>query len=189
MLVSVSRHLYITADRRVLYQRKPFGLSLEKAGQSRKNHLVHYLIRDHFSGHFYAEASESKDLISAGAFVYRAWSVKEEHSFRGVPETLSVPATVARVFKNLPEFVQGWGVHVIEPPSGFEAGVRDLRTWEDQVVFDATFGEHSFEQIQQLALLRSYLLSTDKNDKTGTSKLARWSAGFRGPLRIPAPPE
>jgi hypothetical protein len=107
LLISLSRHLYIAADGRVLYQKKPFDLSLEKVDQSPKNHLIHYLIRDHYSGHFYAEAGASRNLPSAEAFVFRAWSVKDKHSFQGMPETLSVPSTVARVFPQFPEFVQG----------------------------------------------------------------------------------
>lgn len=187
LLVSISRHLWITGDGRVLYQKKAFDLSLEKLGQSPKNHLVHYLIRDHYSGHFYAEAGASRNLPSAEAFVFRAWSVKEKHSFQGMPETLSVPSTVARVFPQLQEFVEGWGVHVIEPPSGFEAGVRDLRTWEDQIVFDAGIGEFSLQEIQQIALLQSFIRSGEPDAK-GTSKFERWIKGLRPPLRIPALP-
>jgi hypothetical protein len=69
----------------------------------------------------------------------------------------------------------------------FEAGVRDLRTWEDQVVFDAGIGEFSLEEVQQIALLLSFIRSGEPDAK-GTSKFERWIKGVRPPLRIPALP-
>ena len=50
LIVSVSKHLYITARGEIRFQKKAFDVSLDKIGKLPKEHLVHYLLRDHYSG-------------------------------------------------------------------------------------------------------------------------------------------
>lgn len=127
LLVSVSRHLFITSDDRVRYQKKPFAFTLDNVSRSAKEHVVHYLIRDHFSGHFYAEVGRSTELMEPDVFLMRAWTQKEDHFFCGAPDILTVPASVTHAFAWMIDFIAMWEIKVIEPTSGFQAGVRDLQ--------------------------------------------------------------
>lgn len=49
-----------------------------------------------------------------------------------VPDSLTVPKTVVSQFPDLLPWLDDLGVDVIKATSGFQAGVRDLRTWEDE---------------------------------------------------------
>lgn len=60
--VSVSKHIYITGARVLKFQKKPFELALTNVGSAERAHIVHYLVRDHFSGAFYGEICSSKEL-------------------------------------------------------------------------------------------------------------------------------
>jgi hypothetical protein len=52
LIICISKHLYVTKSGPIKYQQKSFDVSLAKVDKAEKEHLVHYLIRDHFSGVF-----------------------------------------------------------------------------------------------------------------------------------------
>jgi hypothetical protein len=131
LVVSVSRHYYITKQGKYQYQKKPFEVDLGES--SSKLHVVHYLIRDHFSGLFYAELTDTQHLIPIREFLYRAWSEKREHPFLGVPSGITVPKNVQKLWPAVAGFLAGLGIEVIKVTSGFQGGVRDIRTWEDHL--------------------------------------------------------
>lgn len=81
LVVSVSKHLYILKNGQVTYQKKPLEVDLLNCRDSTKDHVVHYLIKDHFSGALYGEVSPSSNLLSLGEFLYRAWSPKKSVRF------------------------------------------------------------------------------------------------------------
>ncbi len=83
------------------YQKKPFDVRIENLQSSQKTHIVHYVIRDHFSGLFYAELSDSDSLIPIHDFLYRAWQNKLFHPMVGIPDFMTIP-------KNAHKF---WGHH------------------------------------------------------------------------------
>ncbi len=131
LVVSMSRHYYVTKQGKYQYQKKPFEVQL--GAQGTRLHAVHYVIRDHFSGLFYAEISDSDHLIPIEDFLYRAWCKKTEHPFHGIPEAISVPKTVQNVWPLVTELLMQSGIEVIDVTSGFQGGVRDIRTWEDNL--------------------------------------------------------
>ena len=133
LVISVSRHFWVGKDRVIRYQEKPFDVALAKLGRSPKQHLVHYLIRDHFSGLMYAEIGVSETLFSAREFLLRAWSRKDRLSFSGLPHAVTVPKTVQETYHELLPWLDELGVRVIPATSGFQAGVRDLKTWEEHL--------------------------------------------------------
>ena len=53
-MINMSRHLYLIKNGSVRFQKKKFEHTLANMHKSEKEHVVHYLIRDHFSGAFYA---------------------------------------------------------------------------------------------------------------------------------------
>jgi hypothetical protein len=81
LIVSVSKHFQVKKNGHLTYQKKPIEVDLLKLSKSNRNHLVHFLIRDHYSGVFYGEVSPSIGLLSLGEFLYRAWSEKEDYVF------------------------------------------------------------------------------------------------------------
>jgi hypothetical protein len=133
LIVSVSRHLWVTKEGLLRYQHKPFEVSLAKLARAEKRHIVHYLIRDHHSGLLYAEIAVAPQLFSTREFLLRAWSRKDRLSFSGVPDALTVPKSVADAFPELLPWLDELDVEIIAATSGFQAGVRDLKTWEEKV--------------------------------------------------------
>lgn len=131
LVVSVSRHYYVTSSGKYKRQKKPFEARLDNPSSFTKRHIVHYLIRDHFSGLFYAELTDSQSLFSIYEFLYRAWSPKKLHPLQGLPYGLTVPKNVRTMWPTLTSFLEEATVHPIDVTSGFQSGVRDLRTWEE----------------------------------------------------------
>lgn len=133
LIVSPSKHYYVTSSGTFKYQKKPFELKLENIEQSKKNHIIHYLLRDHFSGLFYWEICSSNAPILIHGFLFRAWSKKQYHPLYGVPDFITVPKNVQSYFPNLISFIERIGVTYIKVTSGFQGGVRDIRTVEDEL--------------------------------------------------------
>ncbi|MEM5818338.1 MAG: hypothetical protein AAGU16_10815, partial [Desulfitobacterium hafniense] len=72
LLVSVSQHLYFDKDGYVTYQKKPLGVNIKSCHKSRKEHLVYYVLRDHFSGTFTFQIATTKRLIPLTDFLHYA---------------------------------------------------------------------------------------------------------------------
>jgi hypothetical protein len=134
LLVCVSKHLYVTKTGLIKYQQKAFDLSLAKVEKAEKEHLVHYLIRDHFSGVFYAEIHSCMALIPIEEFLFRAWSPKQDYPFHGMPECILVPKTVSDKFPSVNRLIGEYAIESIEVTSGFQSGtIQDVKTWESHV--------------------------------------------------------
>lgn len=135
LIVSPSKHYYVTRSGTFKYQNKPFELELEKANKTNKTQIIHYLIRDHFSGLFYWEICSSDSPIPIYEFLFRAWSKKGHHPLYGMPDFLTVPKNVDSYFQGLINFIEKLGVTHIKVTSGFQGGVRDIRTIEDELKY------------------------------------------------------
>jgi len=79
--VSVSKHYYVTKTGSLKYQIKQQEINLDKLARSERLHLIHYVIRDHFSGLFYAELAISNNPIPIHEFLYRVWAQEREYYF------------------------------------------------------------------------------------------------------------
>jgi hypothetical protein len=134
LIVCVSKHLYATKTGLIKQQQKSFDLSLAKVDKTEKEHVVHYLIRDHFSGVFYAEIHSSKALIPVEEFLFRAWSPKQDYPFHGMPECILVPKTVSDRFPSINRLICEYDIAPIEVTCGFQSGtIQDVKTWESHV--------------------------------------------------------
>jgi hypothetical protein len=133
LIVSPSKHYYVTNSGIFKYQKKPFEIKLENIEQAKKIHTIHYLLRDHFSGLFYWEICSSNALIPIYAFLFRAWIKKQCHPLYGIPDFMTVPKNVQSYFPGLLGFIEKIGVTYIKVTSGFQGGVRDIRTIEDEL--------------------------------------------------------
>lgn len=184
LMISVSKHLYLIKDGSVRFQKKKFDHTLANVHQSEKQHVVHYLVRDHFSGAFYAEATASSQLFPVEQFLLRAWSKKDKYIFCGMPEHLSVPNTVADAFPNILEWVDSLGVKLLNVTSGFQGGIRDLPTWEKylQMVFNLN-EKTRLSEVQEKAARISNYLNHEHGDRA--SKIDKWAYRV-GTIRLPS---
>ena len=179
--VSASKHYWVTGSGIVKFQHKPMENSLDKLQNSKKCHLVHYVIRDHFSGVVYSEVTTSERMFSVEGFLFRAWSQKDGFIFCGIPDYLTVPKTVERAFPTIREQVSLLGVQFPKVTSGFQAGVRDVKTLEEYMKF---FAERPLEEVQEQMNKVHVYLST-MGARTGKqTKLELWRSHIES-VRVP----
>ena len=129
LMIAVSKHWYITRDGCLQWQMKPMEIDLRTCGASDRIHVVNYIIRDHYSGLFFAAVSRSDEQRSAEDFLTEAWSTKAEHPLVGPPEHLCVAKTCLAAFPMLAEFLREHKVRILDATSGFQSGIRDAQTW------------------------------------------------------------
>ena len=133
LIVSPSKHFFVTSKGTFKYQKKPFEVKLETISSTKKLHIIHYLIRDHFSGLFYWELCQSIEPIPIYDFLFRAWSKKERNYLYGIPDYMTIPKNTQTYFPNLLNFIEKLGISYIKVTSGFQGGVRNIKTIEDRL--------------------------------------------------------
>jgi hypothetical protein len=163
--VTVSKHLTVLKDGRLKWQWKPQDVDTRTIPDNAR-HVLHYMIRDHFSGAFYAEVSSSTDFLDIADFLYRAWTDKTVSRFKGLPLALTVPATVIRMFPRLPNLLHYYDIESIKATSGFQSGVRDVRTWE--VAVRCRFWEHPYAELREAAPALSNQLCENRSGRNGS---------------------
>jgi hypothetical protein len=152
LIVSVSRHYFITHKGFLKHQKKALEVNLKNIAESEKTHIVHYMIKDHFSGLFYAEICASNLLIPIVEFLYRAWSRKLYHPLYGIPDFLTVPKNVLIKFPEVKNLQETLGITLVKVTSGFHAGVRDIRTWENELKFCGFDINDPFKTLEDLTV-------------------------------------
>ncbi len=172
--VSVSKHLYVKKNGRVAWQKKPFEVDLQKLEAAKKDHIVHYLIKDHFSGTFYGEVGRASEILSLGEFLFRAWSLKEKYLFFGMPAYAIIPQVVIDYFPPVENLLRCFEIKYQTATSGFQAGVRTIRTWDENVYYHATWPgkKLSFSQLQAETEDISYDLCAER--AAGSEKYYKW---------------
>jgi len=186
LAVSVSKHLIILRNGLIKFQQKPIDVGLATLANSPKDHVVHYLIRDHCSGVFYAEVCCSKRLMSLEDFLFRAWSEKAEYEFCGAPECISIPKVVSNYFPRVNELIADYGIQTIEVTSGFQSGaIRDVKTWEHHIRAEIN-SEEGIKLLSEWTPSVTAEMSAELNGKysSRSSKIERWKYGITR-VRIP----
>lgn len=130
LTVAVSKHYFVTKAGSLKYQRKPFEVNLDKSGTRDRIHLIHYIIRDHFRGLIYYEFALSNKPIPIQTFLFNAWTIEKEDSFFGIPDLLMIPDTVENMFAGIRGKVGDFGIALVKVTSGFQGGIRDIKTIE-----------------------------------------------------------
>ncbi|MDP1771780.1 MAG: hypothetical protein Q8L15_05795 [Methylobacter sp.] len=133
LIVSVSKHYYVTKNNILKYQVKPFETTLTNLNESNKTNVIVMSIRDHWSGMFYAEISLGPNLPSLTDFLQRAWSPKDDFPFCGIPVLMSLPRTVESLYPSLPKAIENLGIKLFAVTSGFQGGIRDIKTIESHL--------------------------------------------------------
>ena len=133
LIVSVSRHFYVTSKGQLKYQKKSFDVSLDKLDKLTKRHIVNYMIRDHFSGLSYVEIVEARNMFPVLEFLHRAWSKKDVCPLHGLPCAVTVPKNVRETWPELVPLLERRNVQSIKVTNGFQGGVREIRKWEERL--------------------------------------------------------
>ena len=150
LLVSVSKHLYVLKSGAVTYQKKPMDVNLKNYRRTGREHILHYIVRDEASGMMYAELHSGCAAAPVMDFLCRAWRKKYNFYFEGLPQELCVPETIYT--GELGGALSGLGIRAMKPESGFRAGVRSVRSWEEALTW---FALH-YPGIRNFAELRHY---------------------------------
>jgi len=193
LLVSLSRNYYVGGDGNLKFQKKPFEFDFHTVSRSSKKLLVSYLIRDHFSGVYYAEMTTHDRLLNLGAFLFRAWSRKEGHEFCGIPLTLLVPQLVIDKWPRLLDLLEAHRITALKPRSGFETGMIDIKNWQRDF-FDSAFvgytkdlgleWDYKFERMREKQLEVCVRAANRVIDREKETKLAKW-LGSDAELLVP----
>ncbi|MDD2422279.1 MAG: hypothetical protein PHU78_09120, partial [Heliobacteriaceae bacterium] len=135
LLVSVSKHLYVTGNGIIKYQEKPAEVSIKNFPKTGRNRLVYYVLKDHFSGSFVFQVASTRALVPLAEFLLYAWGEDPEAKkfLWGMPESLSIPKNISS--PGLYSGVEKLGIRALNPPSGFASGIRILKDIEDNLCF------------------------------------------------------
>ena len=134
LLVTVSRHLYLDKKGVITYQKKPFDVNMNNYGKSNKEHLVYYVLLDHFSGNFIFDLATTRRLLPLADFLHFAWRKdKEEDHLYGLPLSVSVPKRISS--PALFEGLQNLGIAPFNPTSGFSSGVHIIKNLEEKIFY------------------------------------------------------
>ncbi len=134
LLVSVSRHFYLLKNGILKYQEKPLNVNINNFHKSGREHLVFYILRDHFSGNFVFNLTTTDSLIPLVDFLYYGWSSRTEEKYLwGLPQSIYIPKLISseELFDGLYEL----GVEPLNPPSGFASGVHMVKELENNICF------------------------------------------------------
>ena len=155
LFITPSRHLYILKDKRLKWQSKAMEVKLERIEEVEREHLVHYVLADHRSAAFYAELGTSKTLMEPTEFLTRAWSRKPDYFFHGIPENLIVPTAVSNKYPEIGDWLEQLDVRIVPPPSGFYAGIHQVKNWEKNVASTICFHDYLEKTPCTMEVLRS----------------------------------
>jgi hypothetical protein len=183
LLVTPSKHFYVTRKGTLKYQKKAFELKLGKDPDDGKTHILHYIVRDHFSGLFYWELCQFQEPIPIWKFLFRAWSITDDQHLFGFPEFITIPKNALDYFPPLQKFIENIGIKKLKVTSGFQGGVRDLRTIEEHLKFESFFhpelqqrrAEPQFESILEWIPKINRRMALYPSSKK--SKIKAWMAG------------
>lgn len=190
LMVSVSKHFYFGSDGYVKYQEKLMDVNIKNCHKSRKEHLVYYILRDHFSGSFTFQIATTKKLIPLADFLYYAWSedVGEEKFLWGMPDFIFIPQMITS--DDLLFGLNRLYVNPLHPPSGFASGIRIIRDIEENLgYFMSRTVDHSLEGMNKLRFeVYKYLIDSSYRD----NKFAKWQTSLPSqghPRAVPAYPD
>lgn len=193
LLVSLSRNYYVGADGNLKFQKKPFEFNFDTVSRSSKKLMVSYLLRDHFSGVYYAEVTTHDRLLNLGSFLFRAWGQKERYEFCGVPQSLLVPQLVVDKWPQLLDLLDACGITALKPRSGFETGMIDMKNWQRDFYESGFIGytretgvqlDYNFQRMRQKHLEVCIHAAERVIDRDKKTKLAKWLSSD-APLRAP----
>lgn len=164
------------------YQEKPFDINWSNYTKTGKMHLVHYIIRDHYSNALYGEIHRVENIISIEDFLFNAWREKNDYQFRGIPKTLIAPKSIIEKFPKLSILYKNVStIFLQEATSGFNAGVRIIVDWERDLRFITGYYKdcHQLHQIQHNIEGVNSMMNTRTGSKKTEGNIVKWASGLR----------
>ncbi|MDD2437186.1 MAG: hypothetical protein PHC42_00810 [Bacilli bacterium] len=132
---SILQNYHILKNGDLKYQAKKFDVNWKNYEKTGKRHIVNFLIRDHFSGCFYAEIFPIDEAPTIVNFLYNAWREKTNFEFCGIPKTLILGRHVVERFPMIYNLESNAGVNIELATNGFATGIRSLKDWENNIAY------------------------------------------------------
>ena len=178
LFVTPSKHVYILKDGRFKWQSKAMDAKLDGIADAEKEHVVYYLLADHYSAALYAEIHSSRQLPHAKDFLLRAWKEKREHFFHGLPRVIMAPKILTKIEPELVSFIEEHGISPVEPTSGFQAGVHQIRNFEKSFVSSCYSNPlATIAQASSLAEQAMQRLNASCLPRAGATRQELWKKG------------
>ena len=134
--VYISQHYHLLLNDTIKWQAKKLDVNWGNLGKTGKEHLVTFIIRDHFSNCFYAELYSVDKMPLIQDFLFNAWTKKEHYPFFGMPTTLIVPKITQEQFPSIKTFFSKLkGIYMQAPTSGFSSAVASIQQWERMIAY------------------------------------------------------
>lgn len=132
LLITPSRRFSVTFDGTFQKHSELLKISLKKLNRDDLIPIVHFVLRDKFSGVFYAETVTFEKFPPIEEFLFRAWSLKGDYFFAGLPEYLSVPKYA--ISDKLSLLLNNLNITEIQPRFNDEAGVIAVKIMETELL-------------------------------------------------------
>lgn len=175
LLISLSKHYYIRKTGDLKYRKKSFDFTLKNVSKSDRIHVVYYLLRDHFSGLYYAEMYPHDGMINLGEFLFRAWLPKRGQLFYGYPKMLMVPQLVVDLFPGILDLLNDLKIRALKPKSGFSSGTVDIKNFEGEIHFYGFVEKVTkFSSLQENSFLMCLHAADKKIDREKINKQEKW---------------
>lgn len=131
LLISTSKHLYLTKNDFLRHQQKP----IDPRVPGSKTLLTRLVLLDVDTGSIYGEmqCTGNEDLLG---FLARAWSIKPLHPMHGIPTQLNIPKSATDdedMIKDLRLLASGFHFNLAPLPTGFSAGIHAVKQFEIEV--------------------------------------------------------
>lgn len=184
LLVSVSRYQYVQKNGTVAWQWKAIDIDLSRRHQAKRDHLVFFVVRDVVSGACYGEIGCLSRMLSLPALLQRAWARKLDGTelLQGLPRGLVIPDRVFEAFPIAAVIINRLQIDCFRPTSGFAAGVRDIREWENTVRC------RPWERTPDVVLSKGPEVAAWINRRLAPPRINVWRTLLRDELRF-APPD
>lgn len=175
--VSIAKNHFLLKNETIKYQSKKFDINWENYSKTGKKHLVNYLIRDHFSGCYYAEMHPINNMPNLKQFLFNAWRTKEYYEFKGIPNYLILGRDILEKYpdlRNLEANIDDFNLQLAK--NGFSTGIRSVRDWVNCIqtyIWNPNYSSISDFNKYSERFCRQFNLKT--NSKKSMSNLEKWT--------------
>ena len=173
LFVSHSKHLYLTQDGQLKYQKK----ELDPRLPGKRVLLQRFVLLDVDSGTVYGEMHELEGPKHLAGFLARAWHLKPDNVMRGIPALLNVPQAIwddADYQADIRRLKEWGGFDVGSLPGGFSAGIHAVKQFEKTV--ESLFWRTSESCPPDISMIRSLaaVLSSEASNSMSHLWKERW---------------
>ena len=160
LLISISKHLYLTKNDILRYQQKP----IDPRVPGPKTLLMRLVLLDVDTGSIYGEmqSTENEDLLG---FLARAWSRKSLHPMHGIPSQLNIPKSAIdnkSMIGDIRLLASSFHFKLAPLPTGFSAGIHAVKEFEIEFKYMLWQAEQdvTFDLVTACSAIISYRASS-----------------------------